>query len=330
MFHIRRRAPWDFLRENQATPEPVYRRRREFLKKMILGGAGLGAASLTASACAAEKDKARIANGEQDTGAAPPAALNYTRNPKYVLDRPLTKEETAAKYNNFYEFTTDKERVHQLTEKFITKPWSVEVAGHCEVKGTFDYMDLIKGVPLEERLYRFRCVEAWAMAVPWIGVPLAKIIEKLKPTAQARYVRFVSFLKPEEAPGQKTQSWYPWPYYEGLTLAEAMNELTLLAVGIYGKETPKQHGAPIRVITPWKYGYKSAKSIVKIEFVYAQPKTFWNDLAPDEYSFESNVNPEVPHPRWSQATERMIDTGERVPTQPYNGYGEMVAHLYSR
>jgi sulfoxide reductase catalytic subunit YedY len=192
---------------------------------------------------------------------------------------------------------------------------------------TLDVDDLVKQMPLEERLYRLRCVEAWAMVVPWIGFPMKALLEKVQPTADAKYVRMLTFLDQDMAP-QQNNARLPWPYYEGLTLAEAMNDLTLLTVGIYGHILPPQHGAPIRLIVPWKYGFKSIKSIVSIELTDQKPRTFWNTLAPREYGFEANVNPNVPHPRWSQASERMIGTGERLPTVIYNGYGSSVAHLY--
>ena len=183
-------------------------------------------------------------------------------------------------------------------------------------------------MPFEERVYRHRNVEAWSMVVPWTGFPLTALIDKVEPTSKAKFIRFVTFNKPDQAIGQKTQSWYPWPYYEALTMEEATNELTMLVTGIYGHAMPTQHGAPIRLVTPWKYGYKSIKSIVKIEFVRKQPATFWTTVAPSEYGFTSNVNPKIPHPRWAQATERDINTGERIPTRPYNGYEDYVGHLY--
>jgi len=318
---------WEIV-ERDATPEDVYLNRRQFIKR--LGYSGLGAWGLAMS-CFNNSSEA----GAQDTRGEvrrsiprPSPPYPASGNSKYTVDGPITTEEAAASYNNFYEFTTEKDRVWRLAEKFETRPWEIEVTGHVHKKRTFDIDDLIKLFPLEERVYRFRCVEAWSMTVPWIGFPFKKFIEEVQPTSNAKYVRMVTFLRPEQAIGQKTQSWYPWPYYEGLTMAEAMNELTMMVTGIYGHALPTQHGAPIRCITPWKYGYKSIKSIVKIEFVSEQPKTFWNDLAPNEYGFFSNVNPKVPHPRWSQATERVIDTGKRIPTLPYNGYGEFVANLY--
>ena len=304
----------------QETPESVYVNRRQFLKQM--GFVGVGAIGLLSGyACAAE--------GGVEAQLKPYQAqkLNAPRNPKFTLDRPITDEVVAASYNNFYEFSYSKDQIWKLVERFETRPWEIEVSGLVENPRTYDIDDLMK-FSHEERLYRFRCVEAWAMAVPWVGFPLKALIDDVKPKSEAKYVRMLTFLNPEQAPQQMAQTRTPWPYFEGLTLAEAMNELTLLVTGIYGHILPKQHGAPVRLITPWKYGFKSIKSIVSIEFTDKQPRTFWNTLAPREYDLDANVNPKVPHPRWSQATERLIDTGERLPTQLYNGYGEYVAHLY--
>ncbi|MBZ0251955.1 MAG: protein-methionine-sulfoxide reductase catalytic subunit MsrP, partial [Candidatus Methylomirabilis sp.] len=250
------------------------------------------------------------------------------RSEAYALDRPLTPRRIAATYNNFYEFTTDKAGVWRKVGKFTVRPWTVEIAGLCAKPKTWDVDDLVRAFPLEERLYRFRCVEAWSMAVPWNGVPMATLLKTAEPKPEARFVRFVSFDRPSEAPGRRYQPWYPWPYYEGLAIQEAMNELAFFAVGVYGEPLLKQHGAPFRAVVPWKYGYKSAKSIVRIELVAERPRTFWNDIAPDEYDFFSNVNPAVPHPRWSQATERDIATDERRPTMPFNGYEAQVGGLY--
>jgi sulfoxide reductase catalytic subunit YedY len=219
--------------------------------------------------------------------------------------------------------------VHRLVDKFVTSPWPVDIVGLVEKPMTLDAAELIQMMGLEERVYRFRCVEAWAMIVPWTGFPLSKLIQKVSPRPEAKFVKFQTFYRPDQAPNFRDAT-YPWPYTEGLRLDEAMNPLTLVATGIYGKPLPKQHGAPIRIIVPWKYGYKSIKSIVKIEFVAQQPQTLWETLAPQEYPFESNVNPAVPHPRWSQAYERMIDTGDRVKTLPYNGYGDLVGKLYNK
>ncbi|MGH9751086.1 MAG: protein-methionine-sulfoxide reductase catalytic subunit MsrP, partial [Candidatus Polarisedimenticolia bacterium] len=247
-------------------------------------------------------------------------------NAAFAAERPLTREESAARYNNFYEFTEGKE-VWRHVGRFRTRPWQVEVTGLCERPEVFDIDALARRFPLEERIYRHRCVEAWSMIVPWTGFPLKSLIDQVRPLSSARFVRMLTFLKPDEAPGQKRQTWYAWPYYEGLALEEARNDLAFLATGIYGHALPAQHGAPIRLALPWKYGFKSIKSIVRIELVGNQPRTFWSDFS-NEYDFWANVNPNVPHPRWSQATETLIDTGERVPTRMFNGYHEQVADLY--
>jgi sulfoxide reductase catalytic subunit YedY len=312
---IRMPRGWE-LPERQATPERLVRGRRGFLETLAAAG---GATLLGCEA-------GTLAQAASPT--PPPEALAATRNPKFVLDGALTSEQAVLRYNNFYEFTQDKD-VWRHVDKYQTRPWSVEVAGLVAKPKTWDVDELLK-FPLEERLYRHRCVEAWYMDVPWIGFPLRKLLEASEPLAKARYVRFVSFLKKDEAPGQKKYSWYPFPYYEGLRMDEALNELTLVTVGLYGRQLPKQNGAPIRVVVPWKYGYKGPKSIVKIELVEKQPRTFWNDLQPTEYGFESNVNPAVPHPRWSQATERSIDGAASRKTVLYNGYGPWVAQLYAK
>jgi sulfoxide reductase catalytic subunit YedY len=251
------------------------------------------------------------------------------RNPAFVLDRELTRESIAASYNNFYEFTEVKDRVWRMVHSFEARPWTIEVKGLVEKERTIDIEDLIHALPVEERLYRHRCVEAWAMAVPWSGIPMKSFIDYVKPLSSARYVRMVTFNRPKQASGFEDTPWYPWPYFEALTMEEATNELALLATGVYGHPLPKQHGAPIRLAVPWKYGFKSIKSIVQFEFTEERPETFWHKVTPREYGFSANVNPKVPHPRWSQATERLIGTDRKVPTQMYNGYGEFVAHLYS-
>lgn len=314
------------LPERLVTPEHIYVNRREFLKQ--LGFTGLGVWGLLAGcgSASARYEGAPKTVRETIPEVRPPYPVN--RNERYSVDRPMTAEAVAASYNNFYEFTTTKEEVWKLAWRLQTEPWKIDVGGEIHRPRTFDIDDLVKSMPLEERVYRFRCVEAWSMVVPWVGFPFKALIDAVQPTSQAKYVRMVTFLNKEQAPGQK-QPWYPWPYYEGLTMAEAMNELTLLVTGIYGHPLPKQHGAPIRLITPWKYGFKSIKSIVKIEFVRKRPPTFWNTVSPNEYDFWANVDPEVPHPRWSQATERVIPTGARIPTLKYNGYGEDVAYLYA-
>ena len=334
MFNIIRRPGW-FISERDVTPESVFLNRRYFLKQMGMASAGL--LSLPLIGCSKQ------ATNEPTTGTAtsdtklsasptPTGKYPYPRNAEFNPGWPLTNEKVAGTYNNFYEFSTTKDRVAQLVNKFVIAPWPVEIGGLVEKPMTLDAQELIETMPMEERVYRFRCVEAWGMIVPWTGFPLSKLIEKVSPKAEARFVRFQTFNRPDQAPGwaRLIQQGYPLPYTEGLRLDEAMNPLTMVVTGIYGKPLPKQHGAPIRIIVPWKYGYKSIKSIVKIEFVAAQPATLWETLAPDEYPFESNVNPAVPHPRWSQATERMIDSGDRVRTQPYNGYGNYVAKLYAK
>jgi sulfoxide reductase catalytic subunit YedY len=260
---------------------------------------------------------------------AAPAADLYPAagNPVFAAaDRPITAEVAAARYCNFYEFSSTK-GVYAYVGSFQPVPWAVEVTGLVARPQTFDIDALIRTFPLEERIYRHRCVEAWAMVVPWVGFPLAALVRHVEPLPAARFVRFVSFQRPDQAPRQANTS-LPWPYTEGLTLAEATNELAFLATGMYGHPLLKQHGAPVRLVVPWKYGFKSAKSIVRIEFTDRQPATFWNTVQPREYDFEANVNPQVPHPRWSQASERMLGSGEQRPTMIYNGYGEWVAALY--
>jgi sulfoxide reductase catalytic subunit YedY len=239
--------------------------------------------------------------------------------------RPMTDQAAAARYCNFYEFTGGK-AVWRVIDNFQPYPWKVEVAGMVDDPHTYDIDDLVRSFPLEERVYRHRCVEAWAMVVPWTGFPLWRLLKKAGVKAGAKYVRFVSFHDPKIAPNQRRS--LPWPYTEGLTLDEAMSELTFVTTGVYGRPLIKQHGAPVRVVVPWKYGFKGAKSVVKIEVTDRQPATFWNTLQANEYDFWANVNPDVPHPRWSQASERMLGTGERRPTVIYNGYGQWVANLY--
>jgi sulfoxide reductase catalytic subunit YedY len=334
MFNIIHRPDW-FIPERQVTPETAFLNRRYFLKQMGMAGAGLLSMPLiSCSKQTTNETTVTVAAQDSKPAASIASAGNYPypRNPEFNPGWPLTNEKVAGTYNNFYEFSTTKDRVHQLVDKFVTAPWPVEIGGLVEKPMTLDVQELIATMPMEERVYRFRCVEAWAMIVPWTGFPLSKLIEKVSPKPEAKFVRWQTFNRPEQAPGwaRLVQQGYPLPYTEGLRLDEAMNPLTLVVTGIYGKPLPKQHGAPIRIIVPWKYGYKSIKSVVKIEFVTPQPATLWETLAPKEYPFESNVNPAVPHPRWSQATERMIDSGDRVKTQPYSGYGSYVAKLYAK
>jgi sulfoxide reductase catalytic subunit YedY len=328
MANFLHRPEW-FLPERAITTEAAFHNRRQFLRRLGFTGAGLLAGTLvgcnrsdspanTATAATASSD-----NGPILSVKGYPAPRNAEFNPGWRL----TSEKDASTYNNFYEFSLAKD-AFRYVGKFVTSPWPVEIAGLVEKPVTLDAMELAEMFGLEERVYRFRCVEAWAMIVPWTGFQLSRLIEKVVPKPEAKFIRFETFNRPDQAPGIAKTPQYPWPYQEGLRLDEAMHPLTLLATGIYGKPLPKQHGAPLRLVVPWKYGYKSIKSIVKIEFVREQPRTFWETLAPDEYPFWSNVNPKVPHPRWSQATERLIDTGDRVKTQSFNGYASHVAQMY--
>ncbi|MBI4550747.1 MAG: protein-methionine-sulfoxide reductase catalytic subunit MsrP [Candidatus Latescibacteria bacterium] len=326
---IRIRRGWE-IPEREATPEAVYLNRRNFIKTLGLGS--IGAFGLLSACRNGSADGTQAAAGQPSaTRSVPKSATSNLyparRNPNFKLDRPITPEQVAGRYNNFYEFSDQKD-VWRYVDQFHTRPWQVEVKGLVEKPQVFDIDNLVRKMPLEERLYRHRCVEAWAMAVPWTGFPMKALLDHVQPKSSATHVRMLTFLRPSEAPGQREQDWYPWPYFEGLTMAEAMNELTFLVTGIYGHELTIPHGAPIRLATPWKYGYKSIKSIVLIEVTNKQPPTFWNKIAPDEYDFWSNVNPYKPHPRWSQARERMIDTGEYRDTLLYNGYAPYVAHLY--
>jgi sulfoxide reductase catalytic subunit YedY len=315
MFHVTRRPDWSDP-GRPITPPALHARRREFLRQLGFAGAGL-LAGLEAHAA-------------ESAGTAPAAFPVAKRNPAFDPAIGLTPEKIATTYNNYYEFSTTKERVHRLVDKFRMDPWSLRIDGLCENPMTVDVRELTGQFPPEERVYRFRCVEAWSMVVPWTGFPLSKLIEKARPKSEARFVKFTTVLRPEEMPGLARLSDYPWPYTEGLRMEEAMNPLVLVATGLYGKPLPKQNGGPLRIVVPWKYGYKSIKSMVRLEFVRDQPATLWETLSPTEYPFESNVDPRVPHPRWSQATERDISTGDRIPTLAYNGYGDQVAKLYRR
>ena len=308
---------WD-MPEHQITPESLYWNRRQILR--ALGFTGLGMAGVLAGCRSSQEVEQQIQQRAQTLPKLP-----ASRNDDVTLDRPLTEEKVASHYNNFYEFSSGKDDVWELAT-FQTEPWKVEITGLVHRPQTLDIDDIRRLMPLEERPYRFRCVEAWAMAVPWIGFPMRALLERVEPMAKARFVRLTTFNFQD---GKKSLFRdYPWPYNEGLSMAEAMHELTLLAVGIYGHTLPPQHGAPLRLVIPWKYGYKSAKSIVRIELTETQPATFWNTLVPHEYDFPANVNPSVPHPRWSQASERLIGSDERRPTLLYNGYGAYVAQLY--
>ena len=329
MARIRIRPDWH-LAERIATPEATYFNRRTILKGLGLGALTLAAPGATPPLFAqSPRPPQSVADTLKDL-----QSLGAKRNSAYTVERPPTREDIPAQFNNFYEFSLGKEDVWRLTHNFKPTPWKVEVTGMVAKPRTFDVDDLLKRMPLEERVYRFRCVEAWSMVVPWVGFPLAALLKEVSPLGSAKYVRLTTFNRPAEAPRQVKGGIFgstePWPYTEGLTLAEATHELTLLAVGSYGHILPKQHGAPIRLITPWKYGFKNIKSIEKIELTDQQPATFWNSLVPSEYGFESNVDPKVPHPRWSQAKERDIGTREHIPTLYLNGYEKQVGGLYTR
>jgi sulfoxide reductase catalytic subunit YedY len=256
--------------------------------------------------------------------------LEAVPGPHSTSETPNSWEDITT-YNNFYEFGTDKEDPWRNAQDFVTEPWTVAVSGECERPGRYAYEDIVRPHPLEERVYRHRCVEAWSMVVPWVGFPLGDLLQRFEPNGQAKFVRFKTLYDPQQMPGQR-RAVLDWPYVEGLTIAEAMHPLTLMVVGIYGRTLPNQNGAPLRLVIPWKYGFKGIKSIVEIEFTRRQPRTSWELAAPREYGFYANVNPEVDHPRWSQARERRIGTGlfaAKQPTLMFNGYAEQVAHLYS-
>ena len=318
MFHRRRRG-WE-IPESRATDESVFLNRRSLLAAagtlgVVAAGAGLGLGSGSGSADAATADEGPLAG-----------LLPAKRNESFKLDRDLTPEKINGGYNNFYEFGTSK-YIASSAQSLKTRPWTVKIDGLVAKPLELDFDDLVRKLALEERLYRHRCVEAWSMTIPWTGFPLAALVKLAEPTSGAKYVRFETGVDKAEAPGMR-QSWYPWPYTEGLTIEEATNDLAFLAVGTYGKVMAKQHGAPIRLAVPWKYGFKSIKSISRISFTAERPATFWEGLQSSEYGFWANVNPEVSHPRWSQAEERVLATGSLVPTQIYNGYGEFVADIY--
>lgn len=333
MANIIHRPSWH-LPERLVTPEHVFLNRRRFMRQVGLA-AGAGTLSALAIGCGNETPvepvKAVAAAPKTSTPATtePVAGYPAKRNPAYNPDWELTDEETAATYNNFYEFTLGKD-VYKYCDAFKPKPWEIEISGLVEQPITVDPFELAEEFSLEERVYRFRCVEAWAMVVPWTGFQLSKLIEKAKPKAEAKFVRMETVNRPSEMPGIGNNPNYPWPYFEALRMDEAMHPLTFMATGIYGKPMPNQHGAPIRLVVPWKYGYKSIKSIVKIEFVAEQPKIFWEAINPVEYPFESNVNPDVPHPRWSQATHRVLGESGRERTLYLNGYADEVGDLYPR
>ena len=309
---IRRRA-WE-IPEHRATPEHLFWNRRA----VMTGALGAAAGALLPAAAKAQ----RIADLPDPTQSLYP----IKRNEAFKLDRPLTDEAINGNYNNFYEFGASK-TIAKAAQALKTRPWTIKIDGMVEKPREIAIDDLIKQMPLEERLYRLRCVEGWSMAIPWSGFALAALVKLAAPLSSAKYLQMETFMDSSMAPGQR-QSWYPWPYVEGLTMAEAGNELAFMVIGAYGKPLPKQHGAPLRLATPWKYGFKSVKSVTRFHFTDQRPKTFWEALQSSEYGFWANVNPEVPHPRWSQASEQLIGTSERRPTLLFNGYGEQVADIY--
>jgi sulfoxide reductase catalytic subunit YedY len=311
---MRRRSPDStHIAPSDITPESKFRSRRALL------AGGLGAVFVQTFGLERRADA-------QETA----AALNFTRDAQFgVTDAPNSFKDIST-YNNYYEFGTGKSDPSANSQQFRTRPWTVTIDGECEVKGTLSLEDILKPHPLEERIYRMRCVEAWSMIVPWVGFPLADLIQRFKPTSKAKYVEFKTLLDPKQMPGERGAV-LDWPYTEGLRIDEAMNPLTLMTVGLYGHVLPNQNGAPLRLIVPWKYGFKGIKAINHIKFVERAPLTTWAKSAPSEYGFYANVNPSVDHPRWSQATERHIGGSlfdQRRPTLPFNGYGKEVASLY--
>jgi len=312
--HIVRRRGWE-IPERLATPEHLLFNRRALL-------VGFASAIALMPRPAAAQRVTDLANLRDPTADLYPAK----RNEKYPLDRQITDEKINAHYNNFYEFNSSKDVVEQA-QKLQIRPWTVKIDGLVEKPQEIGIDDLIRTMTLEERTYRHRCVEAWSMAIAWTGFPFAKLVSFARPLGSAKYVRMETFMDAKTAPGQR-QTWFPWPYIEGLTMAEANNDLAFLATGAYGHPMAKQHGAPLRLAVPWKYGFKSIKSIVRFTFTEQRPKGYWEALQSSEYGFWANVNPEVPHPRWSQASEEVIGTGEHKPTLLFNGYGDYVADLY--
>ena len=295
------------IRSSEITPKQTYLSRRDFMKAATLAA---GAALL--AACA-------------PSVTAQPAGPGSTATDE--LGNKVNSYSEITNYNNFYEFSTDKQSVASLAKDFKTQPWTVEIGGLVNKPKTYSVEELLKLFPAEERIYRLRCVEAWSMVIPWEGFALAGLLKAVEPSSDAKYVRFETMLDKEQMPGAASP-FYPWPYQEGLRLDEAMNDLTLLATGLYGEALPAQDGGPIRLVVPWKYGFKSIKSIIKIELTSEQPASMWSSIAPDEYGFYANVNPNVDHPRWSQSTERRIGELSRRETLKFNGYGDQVAHLY--
>jgi len=302
------------IKSSEITSENVYLKRRHFLQIAGMATAGAALSSLPIQARAEAELKSLT-----------------TKPSKYSTDQTPNRYEDISSYNNYYEFGLDKSDPARYAESLITDPWQVKISGECDAPGTYTLEDILKPHPLEDRIYRLRCVEAWSMVIPWAGFPLGDLLKRFKPNSKARYVAFKTLNSKAQMPGVRRRV-LDWPYREGLTIEEAMNPLAIIATGLYGKELPKQNGAPLRLVVPWKYGFKSIKSIVEIAFTEKEPGTSWGRSAPGEYGFYANVNPAVDHPRWSQARERVIGSGlftQKQPTQIYNGYGEEVAHLYN-
>ncbi len=309
--------------ESEITDEAIFLNRRDLLR--------LGTTAVIGSAlagCPATDEAVARSAHTRDASTLPRLSDVQPAPPAYRVDEKITRESDATGYNNFYEFGTDKKDPARNAHTLRTEPWSIIVDGEIGKPGRVPLETILASAPLEERIYRFRCVETWSMVVPWIGISLRDVLERFEPTSKARYVSFETLFDPLQMPGQR-RSVIDWPYREGLRIDEAMHPLVILAVGMYGRVLPNQNGAPIRLIIPWKYGFKSIKSIVRIHFSEKQPNTSWNDLAPDEYGFYANVNPEVAHPRWSQARERRLGDFRKRPTLPFNGYGDQVASLYA-
>jgi sulfoxide reductase catalytic subunit YedY len=311
------------IKASEITPKHVYLSRRDFIK-----AAGVIAGSMVLAACAPGLQSITPTS----LGAMPAATLApgnlALASKKDELGNPVNTFTDITHYNNYYEFTTDKQGVADMAASFKTTPWEVEVSGLVKNPKKYSVDDLIKAFQPEDRIYRLRCVEAWSMVIPWVGFPLSKLLKEVEPTADAKYVRFETIEKPADMPGQKDPL-YPWPYQEGLRMDEAMNDLAILATGMYGGELPAQNGGGMRLVVPWKYGFKSIKAVIKIELVAKQPATMWSAIAPDEYGFYANVNPKVDHPRWSQASERRIGELARRDTLMFNGYAAQVAQLYT-
>jgi sulfoxide reductase catalytic subunit YedY len=305
---------------SEITPRETYFSRRDFIKT-----AGAFAASALLAACVGKDASTSPGNPSQDSVPTNPGSIDAAAGDE--LGNPLNTYEEITNYNNYYEFSTSKQAVNPLSKDFIPSPWTIEVAGLVHNPKTYALEDLLK-FDQKERIYRMRCVETWSMVIPWTGFELGDLVRLAEPMTSARYVSFTTLLAPERMPGVGS-SFYPWPYTEGLRLDEALHQLTLLATGLYGEALPNPNGAPLRLVVPWKYGFKSSKAIVRIELTEEQPQTFWNTIAPQEYGFYSNVNPGVDHPRWSQASERRIGETNRRPTLMFNGYADEVASLYS-